>query len=135
MKKTYEIDGDKFNTLDEFYEHISQVLIPGSKWGKNLDAFDDILRGGFGTPEGGFIIKWKNASRSQEKLGYPETVRYFEQGLKRCHPSNRDRVKRDLLLAQERKGQTLFDILVEVIIRQHGPGGSEAEDGVELILL
>jgi hypothetical protein len=99
-----------------------------------MDAFNDILRGGFGTPDGGFTIRWKNSDRSQDKLGYPETVRYIEHKLGRCHPENRESVKRDLSLAQQRKGQTLFEILTD-IIREHGSGGSESEDGVELILM
>ena len=47
----YEIDGKNFSTLEEFYDEISRVLIPGAQWGRNLDAFNDILRGGFGTPD------------------------------------------------------------------------------------
>lgn len=47
----YEIDGSRFHTLEEFYDEIGTALIHGSPWGRNLDAFNDILRGGFGTPE------------------------------------------------------------------------------------
>lgn len=42
----YEIDGKNFSTLEEFYEEISRVLFPGAEWGRNLDAFNEILRGG-----------------------------------------------------------------------------------------
>ena len=35
--------------------------------------------------------------------------------------------------AEKRRGETVFDWLVE-IIREHGPGGAEQEDRVELIL-
>ncbi len=52
-KAMYEINGYDFSTLEEFYEVVSRVLVPGAEWGHNLDAFNDILRGGFGTPEGG----------------------------------------------------------------------------------
>ena len=52
-KLVYEIDGLEFHTLEEFYDVVSRVLIPNAYWGRNLDAFNDILRGGFGTPEGG----------------------------------------------------------------------------------
>ena len=47
-KPIYEIDGARFSTLEGFYNEISQALIPGVDWGHNLDAFNDILRGGFG---------------------------------------------------------------------------------------
>ncbi len=59
--KRYEIDGTNFSNLDGFYAEIGRVLIPGVYWGRNLDAFDDILRGGFGTPEEGFVLVWKNS--------------------------------------------------------------------------
>ena len=85
----YEIDGNDFSTLKEFYDVISRVLIPGAEWGHNLDAFNDILRGGFGTPENGFILRWRNHHVSQERLGYPETARQLGLMLERCHPNHR----------------------------------------------
>ena len=45
------------------------ALVPGRRWGRNLDAFNDILRGGFGTPEVGFTLVWRNAHTSQQRLG------------------------------------------------------------------
>lgn len=68
-KRVYEIDGERFSTLDGFYDEISRVLIPGAWWGRNLDAFNDILRGGFGTPDEGFVLRWRNADLSRERLG------------------------------------------------------------------
>lgn len=131
-KPTYEIDGKKFSTLEGFYGEISQVLIPGVEWGHNLHAFNDILRGGFGTPEGGFALRWQNSLASRERLGYPETVRQLEKRLQTCHPSNRSSVTRDLEQAKRGEGATVFDWLVE-IINVHTAGGREAEDGVELV--
>src|ERR1700693_6003605 len=94
--KLYEIDGLEFATLEQFYEVVSRVLIPGAEWGHNLDAFNDILRGGFGTPEGGFILRWKNSAVSRERLGYDETVRQLSRRLTRCHPTNRQSVGMDV---------------------------------------
>ena len=132
-KPTYEIDGADFRTLEEFYDVISRVLIPDSSWGRNLDAFNDILRGGFGTPEGGFVFMWINSALSRDRLGYDETVRQLERRLTRCHPLNRQYVSADLELARQHIGPTVFDWLVE-IIKVHCRGGEEEEDGVELIL-
>jgi RNAse (barnase) inhibitor barstar len=95
------IDGHRFSTIAGFFEEVSRVLIPGAAWGRNLDAFNDILRGGFGTPPGGFEIRWVNHGVSKDLLG--------------------------------RRDPSVFDQLVE-IIRRHGPGGEEAEDGVRLVL-
>jgi len=130
----YEIDGTRFSTLEEFFAEIYRVATP--QWNPaapNLDGFNDVLRGGFGTPEEGFTIRWKNHKISRRRLGYPETVRQLELRLARCHPTNRVRVSRDLEQAQARRGPTVFDWLAE-IIRIHGPGGREAEDGVQLLL-
>jgi RNAse (barnase) inhibitor barstar len=129
----YELDGTRFSTLEEFYAEVSRVLIPGSDWGHNLDALNDILRGGFGTPEGGFTIRWLHHTVSAERLGYPETVRQLELRLSRCHPSNRSSVTDDLMQAQRGEGATVFDWLLD-IIRRHGSGGSEGTDGVTLEL-
>ena len=132
-KPSYTIDGSRFCTLEEFFEEVGDVLIPGAEWGKNLDAFSDILRGGFGTPDGGFIIKWRNSELSRERLGYPETVRRLERRLQQCHSSNLERVSRELANAKLGIGPTVFDLLVE-IVQRHCVGGDEQRDGVELVL-
>jgi RNAse (barnase) inhibitor barstar len=67
--KTYEIDGARFSDVAGFYEEVSRVLLSGAKWGRNLDAFSDILSGGFGTPEEGFVLRWRNSERSKQQLG------------------------------------------------------------------
>jgi RNAse (barnase) inhibitor barstar len=129
----YQIDGSRFATLEEFFEEVSRILIPGTPWGRNLDAFNDILRGGFGTPSGGFTIHWKNHALSRERLAYAETVRQLELRLGNCHPASRDKVMRDLMRARAGQGPTVFDWLVD-IIRIHCLGGTEEQDGVELSL-
>ena len=98
-----------------------------------MDAFNDILRGGFGTPDEGFVLRWKNSELSRRRLNYQETVRQLELRLHRCHPSNRVSVAADLGRAKNGAGPTVFDWIVE-IIHDHCPGGAESEDGVELEL-
>ncbi|HVS38983.1 MAG TPA: barstar family protein [Gemmataceae bacterium] len=132
-KVVYEIDGREFGSLEEFYDLISRVLIPGTAWGRNLDAFNDILRGGFGTPDNGFVLRWKNVDVSRERLGYPETVRQLERILRNCLPANRHIYIAELERARNNAGPTVFDWLSD-IIRIHCSDGVEKEDGVELIL-
>lgn len=129
----YEIDGRRFSTLDGFYTEVSIYIIPDVFWGHNLDAFNDILRGGFGTPPGGFTIRWLHHRRSMDRLGYPGTVRYLESVLESCHPESRSYVMQLLVDARAGRGRTIFDWLIE-IIRRHGPGGDEERDGVLLEL-
>jgi hypothetical protein len=87
-KQKLHVDGSEFSTLEGFYDHVSLRIIPGAEWGRNLDAFNDILRGGFGTPEEGFILCWDNHEISKRNLGYFETARQLRKRLERCHPSN-----------------------------------------------
>ena len=51
--KIININGDNFSDLEEFYQEIDRVCTKGLKWktGHNLNAFNDLLRGGFGVHE------------------------------------------------------------------------------------
>ena len=133
MRPVIEIDGKRFNSLDGFWDEISHYLIPGAYWGRNFDAFNDILRGGFGTPEGGFTLRWVNFEISRETLGYPETVRWLKLKIQRCHPQSVAHVEQEIEAARRGEGMTVADILLH-IVRKHGPGGAESEDGVDLEL-
>jgi RNAse (barnase) inhibitor barstar len=132
-KQKLHIDGYEFSTLEGFYDQVFLRIIPGAEWGRNLDAFNDILRGGFGTPEEGFIFCWDNHEISKRNLGHDETARQLRKRLERCHPSNTASVQNDLAEALNNEGPTVFDWIVE-IIRCHCPGDDEEADGIELIL-
>jgi RNAse (barnase) inhibitor barstar len=134
MSKEYVIEGGRIGLLEDFYEEISRVLIPGQEWGRNRDAFNEILTGCFGTPNEGFTLRWRDSALSRNNLGYAETVRQLELRLERCHPSNRDSIRRELALARSGKGPTVFDWLI-AIIKEHGPGATHAQDNVHLILV
>jgi RNAse (barnase) inhibitor barstar len=96
QKREFQIDGTRFSDLQGFFDQISEHLIPGAEWGRNLDAFNDILRGGFGMPDEGFILVWLNSAESKKRLGYDETQRQLERRLQRSHPTNRNNVAMDL---------------------------------------
>jgi RNAse (barnase) inhibitor barstar len=129
----YVIDGNSFSTLEGFFDVVGSTMLGSTTWGRNLDAFNDILRGGFGTPESGFTIVWRNANVSRERLGYAETVRQLKLMLARCHPTNRSSIADQIAAAEAQTGPTVFDWVLE-IIRDHGPGGSEADDNVVIEL-
>jgi RNAse (barnase) inhibitor barstar len=132
-RTTYVIDGRNFDTLEGFYGEISRVLIPQADWGRNLDAFNDILRGGFGTPDDGFVLEWQHSEMSRNRLGYPETVRQLDRRLSNCHPENRRSILAELERARRGDGPTVFDWLV-AIIHTHAEGGREADGNLELRL-
>jgi RNAse (barnase) inhibitor barstar len=93
MTKEIIIDGNNFSTLSEFYDEVENKLTKGLNWkiGRNLDAFNDVLRGGFGVHDDDepLIVRWVNADKSKKDLG------------------------------QSKKKKMLFDIIVD-IIRGHG---------------
>lgn len=132
-KPIIEIDGRSFDSLDGFFEVFGTAVLGGTDYGRNLNAFDDVLRGGFGSPEGGFVLRWTTSGVSRGRLGYDETVRFIERKMETCHPANVESVRDELIRARNGEGETLFDIICD-ILRNHGPGGDESEDGVVLVL-
>ena len=68
----YVLDGASFDDLAGFFTAITRTL-GVSSWGRNLDAFNDILRGGFGTPSTGRIHPSMDelSELSTERLGWP----------------------------------------------------------------
>ena len=44
----YTINGNEFNNMDEFYKMVDKTFSDGDEPCRNLDAFIDYLRGGFG---------------------------------------------------------------------------------------
>ena len=133
MTVEYVIDGSRITSLEEFYEEISRVVIPDAYWGRNFDALNDILRGGFGTPREGFTLRWSNSSFSKKKLGYAETITQLEAHLARCPPDHYKSVSMKISDARKSIGPTVFDWLIE-IIEDHGEGGTQACDKVRLLL-
>jgi hypothetical protein len=127
------IEGANFSDFDGFGREVSRLLCDYT-WRENLDAFNDVLRGGFGTPENGWVLRWRNSELSRAALGYEATAQRLEHLLLTCHPSNRAYIELRLGSARRGEGQTLFDEIVE-IIRDHGPGGHQSEDGVILELV
>ncbi len=126
------IDGASFADFAGFVREFSRLLHHGA-WNGNLDALNDILRGGFGTPETGWVLAWVHSDSSRVALGHDATLRWLEQIRRTCHPSHRASVEARIRDAEGGQGRTLFDMIVE-IIRDHGPGGCESEDGIILEL-
>lgn len=119
MIKSATIDGNSFSDLSSFYDEVEQKLTCGLDWsiGRNLDAFNDVLRGGFGMHEYGEPLEliWLNSSKSEHDLGYRETLKYLEAKLLSCHPSNVDSVQKDIRDLKSGNGRLLFAIVIGII--------------------
>lgn len=73
-KQTIIINGDNFSDSESFYCEIDRVLTKDLDWktGHNLNALNDLLRGGFGVYEYEEPVKiiWINYSESIKRLGF-----------------------------------------------------------------
>ena len=67
-KPTFRIDGARFSDLEGFYDEIEKRVLRGERWGRNLDAFNDILAGEFGPLPREFRLEWVNSGLSQVRL-------------------------------------------------------------------
>lgn len=118
-KQTLIIDGNKFSDLDSFHNEMDNVLTKDLDWktGHNLDAFNDLLRGGFGVHEYGEPIRiiWKNSAKSKQDFGFGATAKYFSAMLLTCHPESVEYVQSELDRVKAHEGETVFDIIMEII--------------------
>ena len=128
-RKTILFDANRFSTLPSLYQEVENTCTKDLGWsiGRNLDAFNDVLRGGFGVYdyEESIQLIWLHSDKSRKDLGWAKTINYLTAKLITRHPSNAASVKRDLALAESHTGQTLFEILVEII---------QAHEHIELCL-
>ena len=134
-KPIFVIDGSHFDDLAGFAREISPWLDPDTWWydgDASLDAFDDVLEGGYGTPECGFVIRWVHSDLSRAALGYKATERWLQRRFG-DRIGDRDDLLQLLDDARHGRGPTLFDHIVE-IIRGWGPGGTQPSEDIELYL-
>lgn len=72
-RREFIIDGKNFDDLEGFYVEAKKLFTKDSSFsaGHNLEAFNDLLRGGFGVHKYGepIMIRWNNFSKSKRDLG------------------------------------------------------------------
>lgn len=80
--KTFIIDGNHFSDLDGFYTEIDNILTKNLDWktGHNLNAYNDLLTGGFGVHEyeEPIVLKWLHYEKSKRELGDALILRILE---------------------------------------------------------
>ena|SRR5690349_18514768 len=121
MKKAI-LDANQFSNLTEFYDEVEAKLTKGLDWkiGRNLNAYNDVLRGGFGFHryEEKITVHWKNSEKSKKDFGVKETIRVLKASLKTCHSSHTPFIKKHIERLKAGKGKTLFDDIIK-ITRSH----------------
>ncbi|MDV7699560.1 ribonuclease inhibitor [Chryseobacterium soli] len=117
-KKTAVINGGRFSTLSGFYDEVSSVLMKDTDWKVGtLDGFNDILYGGFGVFENKDEVEliWKDAEKSKNELGFEATRDFYQYKINQGKPFNTELIQQKLDELMAGNGQTLFDILIEII--------------------
>ncbi len=111
----FTVDGACFETLDGAAAEFTRALGFTTPWEGSLDALNDLLYGGFGTPREGFVLVWRAADLSRERLGVAATLAWLDARIGRGLPYDVALItaRREALVRGE--GQTLFDVIVEII--------------------
>lgn len=116
------IEGKNIHDIPSFYKEVNRVFMYNESWdiGESLDAFNDLLYGGFGCITSGTETKiiWHDIEYSKAALGYNVTKEYYNNKLKPGSPFNKEHFKKKLQQIESGTGQTYFDIILE-IIAQH----------------
>lgn len=104
------INGSHFSNLEAFYKEASLLFLKDEDWKVGtLDGFDDILYGYEGE------IIWKNARKSKQDLGFDLTKQFYENKIRQGKPFNVRLIQQKLDDLINGSGQTLFEILIEII--------------------
>lgn len=114
------INGGHFSDLEGFYNEVSELFMNDEDWKVGtLDGFDDILY------RIDSDITWKNSQKSKEDLGFDLTKEFYENKIRIGKPFNIELIQNKLTDLVAGNGQTLFEILVEII---------ESHQNIRLIL-
>jgi len=109
-RKSAVINGSHFSDLSGFYEEVSDVFMKDEDWKVGtLDGFDDTLYGFEGE------IIWKESDKSNEDLGFEATKFFYENKIRQGKPFNIELIQQKLDYLIAGNGQTLFEILIEIL--------------------
>lgn len=119
MSKQIIIDGNQIHDIKSLYEEINLKFMQGEDWqlGESLDAFDDLLYGGFGAIKGDEPINlvWKNFENNREVLGFDLTLNFYENKLKQPQIFNKKIIEDKIQKLKNTGRDTYFDIILEII--------------------
>ncbi len=113
------LEGENFHDIDTFYEEINRLVMEDEDWelGSSLDAFNDLLYGGYGILQGYEELKiiWLNSEKSRGDLGLETTLAYYNQKLKLPNIFNKELIQKKINELESGNGLTYFEILLEII--------------------
>ena len=113
------VEGSQMTDIPAFYKEINRVFMSEEDWtlGPSLDAFNDLLYGGYGIlqEDPQVTLVWKDYQKSKEALGYLETQKYYQAKLAPGSPFDKARFQQQLKDLNAGVGKTYFDLLMEII--------------------
>lgn len=111
-RPTLTIDGNRVRDFTTFIEEFNRVYSQFDvSWNGNLDAFNDYLA----WPDEKYVLVWGQSGLSRARLGYEEMVEWLGERVRHCHPSGVSQMLDRLKAAKLGTGQTMFDLIVEII--------------------
>ena len=117
--KELVLDGGQFHDIPSFYEEVNRVFMADAdfKLGISLDAFNDMLYGGYGAIRGNepIRLRWLNLEKSRGDLGVEATIAFYKAKLEQLGTFDAEWSRRKLEELERGEGQTYFDILLEII--------------------
>src|ERR1700749_2472639 len=109
---TLTIDGSKVHDFKTFIDEFNRVYSRFDVlWNGNLDAFNDYLA----WPDERYVLVWEQSGLSRAGLGYGEMRKGLEERVRNCQPANGSHMRERLESAKLGNGQTMVDLLWEII--------------------
>ena len=119
MSKTFIIQGGTIHDLETLYAAFNKTFMENEDWelGQSLDALNDLFYGGFGSmsPDEPVNIIWQDFEQNRDRFGKEFTINWYEQKLDQSQHYNIKWVRERLSDLWKGKGQTYFEIILEII--------------------
>ena len=117
--KILTIVGHNITDIPSFYDEINRVFMADVGWtlGQSLDAFNDMLHGGYGAIAGNEPIRivWQDIGNSRLALGLETTRDFLQNKLLQPEVFNAHLILNQLSELDGGAGKTYFEIIIEII--------------------
>jgi len=112
--KRYTVDCSSVGSFGDFVRATNAgfIRVVGGEWNGNLDAFNDYLSW---PEEEEYELEFSGAAACATALGHAAMATWLRDTLRTCHPDNIHGVQQRLAAAERGEGQTLFELVREII--------------------
>src|SRR5690606_709325 len=119
MINKFIINGAAITDIPSLYVEVNRVFMKNVDWqlGQSLDAFNDLLYGGFGAIDACIKneIIWLDANQSKSALGFQTTIAYYQNKLSPGSPFNKELFLEKIEELKAGNGKTYYEIIKEII--------------------